>query len=61
MTPRFAYTTTSPNPYDAMRGLEDYLASCTIEKPLRLPCQCLKLFEAQVPERLSLGRGLRVH
>jgi len=34
MTPRFGYTTTSPNPYDAMRGLESYLASCTIEQPL---------------------------
>jgi AhpD family alkylhydroperoxidase len=34
MTPRFAYTTTSPNPYDAMHGLEVYLASCAIEPRL---------------------------
>ena len=34
MTPRFSYTTTSPNPYDAMHGLESYLASCAIEQPL---------------------------
>jgi AhpD family alkylhydroperoxidase len=32
--PRFSYTTTSPNPYDAMHGLEAYLASCAIEQPL---------------------------
>jgi AhpD family alkylhydroperoxidase len=34
MTPRFGYTTASPNPYDAMSGLETYLATCAIEQPL---------------------------
>ena len=34
MIPRFGYTATSPNPYDAMQGLEDYLANCAIEQPL---------------------------
>lgn len=34
MTPRFSYTVGSPNPYDAMEGLETYLATCAIEQPL---------------------------
>ena len=34
MTPRFSYTTVSPNPYDPMHGLEAYLATCAIEQPL---------------------------
>jgi AhpD family alkylhydroperoxidase len=34
MTPRFRYDTASPNPYDAMDGLETYLATCAIEQPL---------------------------
>jgi AhpD family alkylhydroperoxidase len=34
MTPRFSYTTTDPNAYDAMHGLESYLEKCAIEQPL---------------------------
>jgi AhpD family alkylhydroperoxidase len=34
MKARFRYDTTSPNPYDAMDGLETYLAACAIEQPL---------------------------
>jgi AhpD family alkylhydroperoxidase len=34
MKPRFRYDAASPNPYDAMDGLETYLATCTIEQPL---------------------------
>jgi AhpD family alkylhydroperoxidase len=34
MTPRFSYTTSAPNPYDAMDGLESYLEKCAIEQPL---------------------------
>jgi AhpD family alkylhydroperoxidase len=34
MKARFRYDATSPNPYDAMDGLETYLAACAIEQPL---------------------------
>ena len=34
MTQRFRYDQPSPNPYDAMDGLETYLASCAIEQRL---------------------------
>ena len=34
MTARFAYDTHSPNPYEPMRALERYLASCAIEERL---------------------------
>lgn len=34
MTARFRYDTSSPGPYDAMDGLETYLAHCAIEQPL---------------------------
>jgi AhpD family alkylhydroperoxidase len=34
MNARFRYDTASPNPYDAMDGLETYLAACGIEQPL---------------------------
>jgi len=34
MTARFRYDTHAPNPYDAMGGLEAYLADCAIERPL---------------------------
>jgi AhpD family alkylhydroperoxidase len=34
MTPRFRYDTHVPGPYDAMDGLETYLADCAIEQPL---------------------------
>ena len=34
MTARFRYDIASPNLYDAMDGLETYLATCAIEQPL---------------------------
>jgi AhpD family alkylhydroperoxidase len=34
MSARFSYDTHTPGPYDAMGGLESYLAHCTIETPL---------------------------
>ena len=34
MSARFRYDTHTPGPYDAMGGLESYLAHCAIEAPL---------------------------
>ena len=34
MKARFRYDVASPNPYDAMDGLETYLAACALEQPL---------------------------